>query len=144
MFTLLFYSHDSCHPRFKIKVRSSKHSWFSHPIPLAPTFIFTAHCKVRIRSKNRGSSLGTVGIILSSWVVCIAPALSSFLTPFQPVFTWSSPFLLPFHLPQKGPVEWRLVPMKTCLLVAVRDSIFFLSQLGFWGKKNSPYVSCWF
>ena len=136
MFTVLFYSHDSYHPRFKIKVSTSKHSWFSHPIPLAPAFIFTAHWKVRIRSKNRGSSLGTVGNILSLWVVCTVPALSSFLTPFQPVFTWSSPFLSALHLPQKGPVEWRLVPMKTCLPVAVRDSILIDHSQGFGGKRN--------
>ena len=40
MFTVLFYSHGSCHPKFKIKASSSKHSWFSHPITSGSNFYF--------------------------------------------------------------------------------------------------------
>lgn len=76
MFTVCFYSHDSCHPRFKLKSVLLNIPGFLHPIPLTPAFILYSPLKVRIRSKNRGSSLGTVGIILSFWVVCTVPALS--------------------------------------------------------------------
>lgn len=40
MFTVLFYSHGSCHPEFKIKATSSKHSWFSPPVTSGSNFHF--------------------------------------------------------------------------------------------------------
>lgn len=40
MFTVLFYSHGSCHPKFKIKDSSSTHSWFSHPVTSGSNFYF--------------------------------------------------------------------------------------------------------
>lgn len=101
MFTVLFYSHGSCHPEFKIKATSSKHSWFSPPVTSGSNFHFDnlLQRKLELEAGTRGSSIETVGIRLPFWVVCTALAVySSFLTLLQPVFTWNSSLLSPLCL----------------------------------------------
>lgn len=71
MFTVLFFSHGSCHPKFKIKATSSKHSWLSHNFSSGSNFYFYSNSlqRVRNRSRNRGFSIGAMGVIFSFWVV---------------------------------------------------------------------------
>lgn len=100
MFTVLFFPHRSCHPNFKIKATSSKHSWFSHHFTSGSNFYFynSLQRELEIEARTEVSQLEQwVLYIPSGWSAQHELSTLQFLTLVQPVFTWNSSHLSPLR-----------------------------------------------
>lgn len=98
MFTVLFFSHGSCHPKFKIKATSSKHSWLSHNFSSGSNFYFynSLQRELEIEAGTEVSQLEQwVLYFPSEWSAQHSCPIFIFLMLVQPIFTWISSLLSP-------------------------------------------------